>query len=147
LLLRSGIKGDKDGKEVGRSEFLAMDKIWELADAKFVREDILSNKIAQQLRNQYFLPSSNKSNRTAGPAESLSSSPTGRGRSKKIREGITKEMIKMVVAKKMTEQELRTATGEALVADFGHAPATVRAARDDALLKLPEIIRNSKSDN
>jgi hypothetical protein len=149
LLLCSGIEGYKDGKRIGRPEFAATDKVWEIADTRFVRDDILSNKTTKHLRHKYFLLSSHQPNaKVTGSAESSLSSSTGKvGRPRKIRESITKRMIEKVVTEKMTELALRTAPLESLAADYGHAPATVKAAREDALLKLSEIIRNSISDD
>jgi len=142
LLFCSGILGYQDRKEVGRSDFTGVNKVWELSDTVFVREDIFSNKFANQLRKQKF-PSGNKPSANEG----LAPSPAGRvGRSLKIRKGIADEMIEKVVTNKMTEVELRTATGESLVSDFGHAQGTVKAARKMALQQLPEIIRNSISN-
>lgn len=147
LLFCSDIVGYQDRKEVGRSDFTGINKVWELSDTVFVREDILSNKFAKQLRNQNTPLGNKPSAKDLGTAEGLAPSHAGRvGRSLKIRQGITDKMIEKVVTKKMTEDDLRKATGESLVSDFGHAPATVRAAREMALLRLSETIRNSISN-
>jgi hypothetical protein len=147
LLFGSGIVGRQDGKEVGRSDFIGINKVWELSDTVFVREDILSNKFAKQLRNQKFPLGNKPSAKDLGTTEGLTPSPAGRvGRSPKIRQGIADKMVEKVVTKKMTEDDLKTAIAESLVSDFGHAQATVKAARKMALLKLAEIIRNSISN-
>ena len=128
LLFCSGIVGYQDRKEVGRSDFTGINKVWELSDTVFVREDILSNKFVKQLRNQKFPLGNQPSAKDLGTAEGLTPSPAGRaGRSLKIRQGIADKMIEKVVTKKMTQDDLRTATGEFFSSRFWTCPSNCKS--------------------
>ena len=148
LFLSGLIKGYQDGKEIGVGGFTRITSVWELSDIVFVRDDILTVRIATRARDQQgaFLGNTSGVNGPSAVQKLSSLPPAKRGVKPDLRESIQKKMQRDIDSGTWTLDAFKKAKGMSLAVTYKANRETVNAARKAVLLELSANVAKTNSD-